>query len=202
MESELSEHREFFLIRDGELLMRRWTRDDIDRIALWSGYPPPYDIYNVEFSKIEKGTIDSFFAARQKQSGVITLVIDHENSKSVGAIAMFDFDRQKKSVGNIGVRIAPDWCDKGIGSRFLKVVSERCFESGIETIRLDAASWNTRAIKCYEKAGFNLTGEFFYKEAEYLDSEKLSGEYSCIAGHAIFENGAWSVRHEWLERKK
>jgi RimJ/RimL family protein N-acetyltransferase len=186
-------------VTDDELTIRWWTRDDIDRIAGWLEYPPPYDIYSVEFTRMDREQRDSLFRKREEQDKIITLVADYGDSKAIGVIALFDVDWIEGVIGNVGARIAPEWCDRGIGARFLKRLSQWCFDRGIKAIRLDAATWNARAIKCYEKAGFKRTGETFWRDADCPDGANLPGEHGLPEGHVRIERGILQVRHEWLE---
>ncbi|NLB42921.1 MAG: GNAT family N-acetyltransferase [Clostridiales bacterium] len=57
----------------------------------------------------------------------------------------------------VGWSLNPDFCGKGIGSDFIKqCVEELCrvknYKKGY--IYLRVAAWNKRAIKCYQKIGF------------------------------------------------
>ncbi|MDU6482961.1 MAG: GNAT family N-acetyltransferase [Paeniclostridium sordellii] len=63
----------------------------------------------------------------------------------------------------IGWSLRPDLCGKGIGQRFVR----KCINELIELKRhyrkdifLKVQSWNTRAIKVYEKSGFIYYDEF------------------------------------------
>jgi ribosomal protein S18 acetylase RimI-like enzyme len=59
-----------------------------------------------------------------------------------------------------GIGVAPDCCNKGYG----REICEEALELSRElypgkTIYLEVRTWNARAVKCYEKAGFSIDGE-------------------------------------------
>lgn len=75
-----------------------------------------------------------------------------------GLAGFFCVDREGTDV-ELGLGLRPDLTGRGLGQAFLReilrYVEERC---GAETIRLSVASFNRRAIKVYERAGFVKTG--------------------------------------------
>ena len=59
-----------------------------------------------------------------------------------------------------GIGVHPDYCNQGYGQ---KIAQEACEISHQlyhgKPIYLEVRTWNTRAVKCYEKAGFHIIGE-------------------------------------------
>ena len=60
----------------------------------------------------------------------------------------------------IGIGVNPDLCGKHYGRRMLM----RAYEISKERypnkpLYLEVRTWNTRAVKCYERAGFKIDGE-------------------------------------------
>lgn len=53
----------------------------------------------------------------------------------------------------------PDMIDRGHGSIFVRLHSERLFAAGAPVIGTDPHPDNRRAIRAYEKAGFKMVGE-------------------------------------------
>jgi RimJ/RimL family protein N-acetyltransferase len=84
----------------------------------------------------------------------------------------------------MGFRVHPNWCDKGIGTRILKLVIAHFAEAGIASFRLDVAEPNARAIRCYEKAGFSRTKHFDHNGIPFLWMElKTNGRPTT--GHTV-----------------
>lgn len=62
---------------------------------------------------------------------------------------------------DIGVGLKPDYCGKGFGFPVMEVLTEKAiclFPEGV--ISLEARQFNTRAIKCYEKVGYQIVNKY------------------------------------------
>lgn len=62
----------------------------------------------------------------------------------------------------LGMGLRPDLCGKGLGTEVLKAVfriSESVYPE--KPLSLAVRSWNQRAVRCYQKAGFFPRGEEF-----------------------------------------
>jgi len=144
----------------GELTVRAWCRDDIDRRAAWRPYPPPYSNFSATLGGMAAAERDTYFWDRDEDSSRVTLTVDHPSQATVGHIVLRQIDWKNGTVGNMGVRIHPDWCDQGIGTGIVETIVSCLSASGIARFRLDVAGTNARAIRCYEKAGFVKTKDF------------------------------------------
>lgn len=143
--------------------VRIWCRKDLDIRADWPPYPSPYSVFTSGVGGMTPSQRDSYFRERDTDLCRITLTVDHANQIMIGMLALFDIDWGKDTVGNMGVRIHPEWCDRGIGTTVMGMVASWLFDAGIREIRLDVAEPNVRAIRCYEKAGFSA-GEKFVRD--------------------------------------
>ena len=59
-----------------------------------------------------------------------------------------------------GIAVHPDCCNQGYGqkmTRLGRVLSHQLYSG--KPLYLEVRTWNTRAVKCYEKAGFRIVGE-------------------------------------------
>lgn len=59
-----------------------------------------------------------------------------------------------------GIGINPDCCNHGYGQQMTRIaceLSQTLFPG--KPLYLEVRTWNTRAVRCYEKAGFCITGE-------------------------------------------
>ena len=100
------------------------------------------------------------FRTRNKDKDRTTLTADCLSDSCIAHIVIRDVDWRNGAVGNMGFRVHPDWCDKGVGTRVLNLVVAHFAMAGIARFRLDVAESNTRAIRCYEKTGFTQTKGF------------------------------------------
>ena len=139
-----------------------FTLDDAHTVAAWR-YPPPYGVYDVsedpswqaEIFDPERWGI-SYFAADDDQThdlaGFLELVASERGSGDwVG------------SEVEVGLGLRPDLTGRGIGVDFVEAALAFSRERwGPRTFALDVLPWNERAIRCYEKAGFDR-GEVYVR---------------------------------------
>ena len=65
----------------------------------------------------------------------------------------------------IGIGVAPHLCGRGYGKEMLMEVygiSKAKYPG--KPLYLEVRSWNSRAVKCYQNAGFTIDGEAFEQE--------------------------------------
>ncbi len=144
--------------------IRAFTGADADDIASWR-YPVPYDVYDltedpsldVEMRESERWGA-TWFAADEAQTGRLAgfLELVASESETEGGT------RVEVEV-EVGLGLRPDLTGKGIGASFvedaLTFSRERWRPS---TFALDVFPWNERAIRCYERAGFER-GEVYVR---------------------------------------
>jgi len=118
-----------------EITIRDWTRRDRATIAHWP--VPELPAHWVSVTTIEKTT--------PRRSWAICC-----NGSLVGRITLRDmsFDEQ---TAQLGIYLHPEFCGMGIGSQALIAFMD---VSPAHYIYLDVAPDNYRALRCYEKAGF------------------------------------------------
>ena len=58
-----------------------------------------------------------------------------------------------------GIGVRPDCCGRGYGQQMTRIARElsRSLFPG-KPLYLEVRTWNTRAVRCYEKAGFRISG--------------------------------------------
>lgn len=72
----------------------------------------------------------------------------------------------------LGIGVAPDLCGKGYGSQIAALAVEeahRRFPG--KPVYLEVRTWNTRAVRCYEKAGFLRSGGPFRQKTRMGEGE-------------------------------
>ena len=61
---------------------------------------------------------------------------------------------------HFGIGVVPDLCGQGYGQQIASMACELASEIYPEKeVCLEVRTWNKRAIRCYEKAGFRIVGE-------------------------------------------
>lgn len=120
-------------------------------ICTWS-YDPPYNIYGwlpwdqMKALEVEFGDAD----LRQQQ---YVSVVDGD-----GNLCGFAQYFPIQGVTRLGIGMRPDLCGHGRGQAFVTaIVQEALKRTPDHEIDLEVLTWNTRAIKAYQKAGFTIT---------------------------------------------
>ena len=118
-------------------------------ICSWR-YPEPYSAYN----------LPPYETMREKQSGFMNPEREGDyHGFSIDNVLVGYVNLRKKPDGIfVGVGVHPNHCDQGIGRQILKMIMPLCPD---QPMYLEVRTWNLRAIRCYQRAGFRITGEPF-----------------------------------------
>ena len=96
-----------------------------------------------------------------------------DDSLYVGCCTVCDIDAKNRSA-SIGIFIGKEHWRKGYGSDALRVLLRFCFgEVNLNKIMLQVYSFNTPAIRCYEKLGFKTEGvlrQALFRDGQYHDT--------------------------------
>ena len=82
----------------------------------------------------------------------------YDRDALIGFTCLYEEDREIM----IGIGVAPEYCGRGYGREMLETtcgLSETMFPG--KPLYLEVRTWNARALRCYEKAGFVIDGEPF-----------------------------------------
>jgi RimJ/RimL family protein N-acetyltransferase len=186
-------------LRQGVLLVRAWTRQDVDRLAAWPPYPFPYQGFEFSFAGASRTERDALYRDRQARRDVLVLVVDRQAQPAVGYLGLRCVDWQAGTVGKFGVRVHPDWCERGVGTSIIRAVTRWSFEHGFVSWRLDVAASNARAVRCYEKAGFVQMGELWRRAGNLVDLSEP--RYDFVRPHLREQGGRIELRFWVMELK-
>ena len=186
---------------EGPLMLRRWTKADTYARAGWPSYPSEYRNFNFALSGAAQEELDRHFLARDQDPGRIPLAADQAEQQAIAYFALHEIDWEKRAVGNVAFRIRPEWCNRGYGPRILRLAAAWCRDCGIQSIRLDVAAPNVRAVRCYEKAGMLRTGEFWREDPELAGIDIAAKQHDMLRPHFRVERGVPQVRFWWMELK-
>ena len=80
----------------------------------------------------------------------------YDEKKLIGFINLYE----EKTEVFFGIGVKPEECGKGYGSQMTETackISRKLFPG--KPLYLEVRTWNQRAVRCYEKAGFHIAGE-------------------------------------------
>lgn len=192
-------------ICDGDLLIRPRTRSDIDEYAGWPQYPPPFEPFNgnfsLRFAVMTAEQRDETFRAWYENGAQLVLCIDRAGEKAVGNLTLREIDWKSRKIGNMGFLVKPTCVDHGLGTRIISAVTDWCFGHGIVSIRFDVVACNTRAVRCYSKAGYKTIGEFWKDEEPLRGKDVNLPEYDFMRPHVRLVGDNPQIRFWWMERQ-
>lgn len=129
------------------------TEEEKYAICAWK-YTGEYAVYNLspyeEQVKSRRGFADpknNFFSF-------------YDGMRLVGYINLME----EETAVFFGIGVHPEFCNRGYGQRISRIgreISHRRYSG--KPVYLEVRTWNTRAVRCYEKAGFRIEGEPFSK---------------------------------------
>jgi diamine N-acetyltransferase len=142
-------------LKGDKIIIRSLRRDDIDKRLAWEKYPDPlYFHYNPpDLGRREK---EEWYFKRKSDPNLIYLAIDDHSEQLVGFISLYNIDRSTQSAW-MGIFLGYEFTDKGYGTDAILTLAKYFFEeTKFQTMFLDVASHNQRAIRCYLKCGFKF----------------------------------------------
>jgi RimJ/RimL family protein N-acetyltransferase len=140
-------------------LLRTLTRADAKRICTWR-YPPPYDFYNIDESSMQEllDPANHCIAVDDQTGSLLGFFTFGASARVRGASRTGLYQEPALDIG-LGMR--PDLAGQGHGLAFVDAglhYSRERFQP--VRFRLVVAAFNARAIRVYERAGFQLRASF------------------------------------------
>jgi RimJ/RimL family protein N-acetyltransferase len=123
----------------------------------------------------ENERVRQWYTTRNEQSNRLDLAIVYKDSNQiVGEVVFNEYDEETGNV-NFRILIGQAGCNKGLGTEAINLFIKYGMEElELHRVGLEVYSFNPRAEKVYQKAGFILEGikreEFMYNE-EYIDTK-------------------------------
>ena len=192
LESSLPIHKE-------DLIIRRLIRSDMDLLSRWPGYPWPYDVFRFSFCGLGVDELDRAYEVPMRSKNRIMLVVDTGKVSAIGYVALVQIDWSNHRSENMCFRIHPEFCDQGIGTRILIMIRDWWFGHGMNALRLDVAATNHRAVRCYLKAGFQKTGEFWRNAPDLINKNLSEEKYMFLGNHVNCESETPRILFYWME---
>jgi RimJ/RimL family protein N-acetyltransferase len=188
-------------IRTARTIVRRARGQDLRAIAAWPGYPWPYDVFDMVGSAAQRPDGTYWWEHIDEPDRCQYSVVSSENGEIIGVHSLARIDRAARRVGNMGVRIRSDVCDQGYGIETLGALLAATLDSFAQSIRLDVAAPNARAIRCYERCGMQIVDEFWRDHhGEPIDPD--APKWSFALPHIRRQQGKWVVRFYWMEIRR
>ncbi|MEW4372863.1 GNAT family N-acetyltransferase [Paenibacillus kandeliae] len=123
-------------------------------ICTWV-YQAPYDIYGwMSWDQMQQLEVE--FGDPKLRKEQYASILD-----STGVLFGFAQFFPLEGTVRLGVGMRPDLCGNGYGEAFVRVITEEAIARKPEAeIDLEVLTWNQRAIRTYQKAGFHITDAY------------------------------------------
>ena len=155
-----------------DLRLEILIEDHARQICSWK-YEGIYSIYNFpNWDTLIKQRW--WITIEEKRKNEFTAVIDESNNLC-GHIRFVE----NKDFVLVGLGLKPSLCGQGLGNIIMELLKNECKKRyGNKKIALEVRSFNKRAIKCYERAGFEIT-DVYQKDTLIGSDEFIKMEYKC-----------------------
>ncbi|NTV65051.1 MAG: GNAT family N-acetyltransferase [Oscillochloris sp.] len=136
--------------------LRPWQRRDTLAQELWPRYTEPFSsLWNIPRTTFYELESRQHWSAQR-----YAWAIEDSYQRMIGRISLREIDMRESSA-RLGISLSQHYVSQGLGTEALAAFLDAFFGPlGYSRMYLDVAAFNTRAVRCYERLGF-----------EYLESE-------------------------------
>ncbi|WP_432405848.1 GNAT family N-acetyltransferase [Wukongibacter sp. M2B1] len=172
----------------GKTKVRKLEREDVDRMLLWGKHESP-EFLHYNFPNLSEAERDLWYRIKARDYRKRCFAIEDMKDNLVGYISLRNikfFRRQSE----LGIVFDPSKLSKGYGTDGLCTFLDLYFNDlKMRILVLKVAKFNKRALRCYEKCGFEISGEVFHEfEEQNLGTSTMRRIEQTNEGFAI-ENG-------------
>jgi RimJ/RimL family protein N-acetyltransferase len=163
-----------------KIRLRPVERDDLPRFVAWFGDPEVHRHLAIwlPFSLAQE---ERWFEKRLQQverQELVLLAIETDEGVHIGNIGLHQIDWKNRHT-ELGIVIGEKtYWDQGYGSDAIRTLLTLAFhEMNMHRVQLRVDADNTRAIRCYEKAGFKKEGtlrDVVFREGKYVSQHIMS----------------------------
>lgn len=153
--------------------LRFLRREDVDAMLRWGRHQDPL-LASYDMPRMSERAADEWYRVRTNRSDFRIFAILDRSGNVVGRLSIREIDNRRRRA-RLGIALDPDRMNQGLGTDAITAFLEFYFEHlRFEELVLDVAAYNLRARRCYEKCGFEYTGERWQKDISLGDRLGLS----------------------------
>jgi RimJ/RimL family protein N-acetyltransferase len=146
-------------LKGEKVTIRPMVREDVDKMAAWRPFTDPLNsLWNgPQQNSIENGI---WFEAQAHDDSREWYAVEDLDGHLIGRLSLRQISRRKSA--RLGITLGADYVGQGYGTDAIRTFLTYYFwELGFEALYLDVAAPNRRAIRCYEKCGFEYIGSHY-----------------------------------------
>jgi RimJ/RimL family protein N-acetyltransferase len=170
-----------------QVMLRDYRQEDLPAIREWVNDRQTIRYLSSRFWMPQSQTDTSDFLSHAMSAGTngaYFIIANRDNEAYIGQIDLFSINWRLRSA-EMGMVIGSEKNrGRGVGVEAISLILEYAFTIlGLNRVELEVAAENTRAKRCYQKAGFLLEGvkrKAFMVDGQYTDlvlMSVLAGEW-------------------------
>jgi RimJ/RimL family protein N-acetyltransferase len=146
-------------LKGERVTIRPLTRQDLRTMSKWPSFDDPlYRIF--DWPKRSELSDDLWFYQLMRDKSRVYFAVENEDGELIGRISLRDIRRRASA--RLGVGFGPQYVSQGYGTEALQLFLRYYFqEMGFERMVLDVAAVNVRAVRCYERCGFQRVDQHY-----------------------------------------
>jgi RimJ/RimL family protein N-acetyltransferase len=145
-------------LRGEKVIIRPMVKEDVEKMEAWRPFTDPLDsLWNVW-----QRSSDNYirFQAQADDPSRRWYAVEDLAGHLIGRLSLRQISQRKSA--RLGITLGADYVGQGYGTDALRTFLVYYFwELGFKTLYLDVAAPNRRAIRCYEKCGFEYIGSHY-----------------------------------------
>lgn len=129
------------------------------------------------------------------ENAVYFVIVTLEDNKMIGSVSLEKIDGINR-IARLGIFIGEeDYKNKGYGTEAIQLILDYGFHYlNLYNIQLKVLEFNSRAIRCYEKCGFQKTG--VRRKANYVNGKYYDTVYMDILREEFEQVGKTYIRNK------
>jgi RimJ/RimL family protein N-acetyltransferase len=142
-------------LRGKKVIIRPMIREDVEKMQTWQPFTDPLDsLWNVSQHSSENYV---WFQAQADDPSRRWYAVEDLSGRLVGRLSLRQISGRKSA--RLGITLGAEYVGQGYGTDAIRTFLVYYFrELGFQTLYLDVAAPNERAIRCYENCGFQHVG--------------------------------------------
>ncbi len=189
------------LAREGRVIVRKFKRSDLADRSAWPPYRDPLNTHlNFDLSTfIDR---ERWLFTRKANAGRMYFAIEDEQGRLIGEMSLRDIESHEKT-SRLGIHLASNKVSQGYGREALAGLLTYYFDNmKWNTMYLDVAAFNFRAIRLYERLHFERMRDF-WRRISADDCVLTAPEYAHIR-HLMRRapGGIEALHHDMLLTKE
>lgn len=144
------------------------TEARAEALCAWH-YPPPFDLFDWPAwpDMVERGIEFGDPQIRERQFAAV----ENGEGEWIGFVQFFPL----LGLTRLGLGMRPDLCGRGAGAAFARLAAEEALRRAPDDdVDLEVLTWNERAIRAYERAGFVV------EDTYWRPTPTGSAEFHCM----------------------